>query len=74
MKDPGALKRKQQRQEELEKKAADTPDDGKGLQVSHSRGRLAGVELSSTCVLAEGLGGLIWLSHCHLHANCAVNL
>jgi len=35
VKDPGALKRKQQKQEELEKKAAETPDDGKGLQVSH---------------------------------------
>ena len=63
MKDPGAVKRKQQRQEDLEKKAAETPDDGKGLQVSHSRGHLAGVELLSTCVVSS-LGGLIWLSHC----------
>ncbi|KAI0240535.1 hypothetical protein LSAT2_008765 [Lamellibrachia satsuma] len=32
VKDPEALKRKQQRQDELEKKAAQSPDDGSGLQ------------------------------------------
>ena len=36
VKDPEALKRKQQRQDELEKKAAQSPDDGSGLQVRRS--------------------------------------